>query len=338
MNANDNRQPILESEEVLKKVVELAHENNVKVLLSIGGFYGSLTFSTMAGKPKRRTEFIDQLRKYRDEFKLDGFDIDWEFPGRPGVSCNEVSEKNDADNLLKLVTEMRSSFPKKLITMTVSVHPFDGPDGIIKDVSEYAKKVNFINIMPYDIYGSWSKTTGPNAPFRWKANAEAPFSFRQSIDAWLKAKMPANKIVMGIPFYGRSLIAEVDMSADPKNMYVAKSGTVPQGDKNDATISESCPDSEPEFTGIWSYGNLRSQNILSEPKHPAYGWKRYWDETSQTPWLFNVDDKKFISYDDVQSIEVKVKYTQEKGLRGLMIWSLDQDNGELIEVLQPFRN
>ncbi|MDC1324846.1 glycosyl hydrolase family 18 protein, partial [Flavobacteriaceae bacterium] len=55
------------------------------------------------------------------------------------------------------------------------------------------------------------------------------------------------------------------------------------------------------------------------------GWKRYWDETAKVPYLFNEQTDEFISYDDPQSIDLKVKYALSKGLGGVMIWELSQD-------------
>lgn len=161
---------------------------------------------------------------------------------------------------------------------------------------------------------------------------------KQSIDSWLNAKFPANKVVMGFPFYGRSLTTTVDMTQDPTNIYVTKSDEIPKGDRDDTPWSEPCPGALPTVSGIWKYRNLRSQNVLTSPTTAGNGWIRYWDAPSQTPWLFNPTTSVFISYDDVESFKIKVDYALQKGLRGAMIWALDQDiNGELIDVLQGFR-
>lgn len=145
-------------------------------------------------------------------------------------------------------------------------------------------------------------------------------------------------MVIGFPFYGRSLTATVDMTQDPTNIYVPKSTEIPKGDRDDAVWSEPCPGAIRTVSGIWKYRNLRSENVLTNPTTAGNGWIRYWDTPSQTPWLFNPTTSIFISYDDVESFKIKVDYALQKGLRGTMIWALDQDiNGELIDVLQGFR-
>lgn len=85
-------------------------------------------------------------------------------------------------------------------------------------------------------------------------------------------------------------------------------------------------------SGVWRYGNLRSQGVLTTPTTASSPWIRQWDDVSQTPWLFNPTTKTFISYDDPVSIGVKTDYALSKNLGGLMVWSVDEDNGELLSV------
>lgn len=161
----------------------------------------------MVAQPQSRKTFIDKLIFYIKKFSLDGIDIDWEFPGRLGVSCNIFDDANDAKNFFVLLSEIRSAFDVEF--------PIGAP---MTDVSELANYVDFISIMDYDINGAWSETTGPNSPFDFTPAKGAQFSYKQSIDAWLDAKFPANKLVTGFPFYGRSVTATVDMTQDPTNL------------------------------------------------------------------------------------------------------------------------
>lgn len=72
--------------------------------------------------------------------------------------------------------------------------------------------------------------------------------------------------------------------------------------------------------------------MLTDPSTAASPWIRQWDKITQTPWLFNPESKTFISYDDPESIGIKTDYAISKNLGGLMVWSVDEDNGELLEV------
>ena len=70
----------IDNPERLRMIVGLKKKNpNLKVMLSIGG-WGSGRFSEMAASEKNRTAFVNDCRRIVDDFKLDGIDIDWEYP------------------------------------------------------------------------------------------------------------------------------------------------------------------------------------------------------------------------------------------------------------------
>lgn len=93
------------------------------------------------------------------------------------------------------------------------------------------------------------------------------------------------------------------------------------------------------MSGIWRYGNLRSEGVLTAPDKAAAPWIRKWDKVTQTPWLFNPKDKTFISYDDPKSISIKVDYALCKDLGGVMVFSVDEDssNNELLNEAYKIR-
>lgn len=118
-------------------------------------------------------------------------------------------------------------------------------------------------------------------------------------------------------------------------------GQPPHGDSYDAYWQDPYCSKDPGgLSGIWRYGNLRSQGVLTSPTTAASPWVRYWDNVTQTPWLFNPTDKTFISYDDPHSIAIKVNYALCKGLGGVMVWSVDEDsqNQELLTVAAQIRS
>ncbi|KAJ2383132.1 hypothetical protein GGI05_005416, partial [Coemansia sp. RSA 2603] len=116
----------------------------------------------------------------------------------------------------------------KLLTLAVRVEPFDGVSGPISDVSAFAKVVDFINLMTYDIAGTWNPTTSPNSPLQFSPGQGPQFSVASAIDAWGSAGWPTGQMNLGIPFYGYAMSARQDMSQNPTNMYVPISSTAPQ--------------------------------------------------------------------------------------------------------------
>jgi chitinase len=80
---------------------------------------------------------------------------------------------------------------------------------------------------------------------------------------------------------------------------------------------------------------LRSQGVLTSPTTAAAPWIRNFDEITQTPWLYNPTNKVYVSYDDPISLGVKTKHALSKDLAGLFVWSVEQDNGELLSAINP---
>ncbi|KAJ1931465.1 hypothetical protein EC988_009779, partial [Linderina pennispora] len=201
----------------------------------------------------------------------------------------------------------------------------------------FAKVVDYGNLMQYDINGGWNPETGPNAPFNFEQGKGMQVSFVSAIEDWTKAGWPANKLVAGVGFYGRSTIAKEDMTKDPQNQYQPQESVVPLGDSEDASWYDACAGSTAN-SGTWQWKHLRDQGVLTSANTAASPWVRQWDSTSQTPWLFNPSTKQFISYDDPESIAIKMKYASSKGLAGAMVWSVNMDTpgGELMSAIRSF--
>jgi chitinase len=58
----------------------------------------------------------------------------------------------------------------------------------------------------------------------------------------------------------------------------------------------------------------------------AGGYTRYWDTVAQVPYLYSPTTKRFISYDDPQSVSAKVDYANQEGLGGMMLWEVTNDS------------
>ncbi|KAL0077029.1 glycoside hydrolase [Phycomyces blakesleeanus] len=327
-------------ESALPKIIQLAHKANTKVLLSVGGWTGSQMFSPMVTTHEGRKKFIDWNLDFIKKYNTDGVDIDWEYPAKGAAACNKFTP-GDSQHLLSLLKELRAAldqkFPKerKLISMAVHVEPFVGKNGPMKNVSAFVPYFDHINIMTYDINGAWASVTGPNAPFKAEPGRPEVYSYTSAIQAWKNAGVPAEKITAGLAFYGRSIKAKVDMSLH-KSQYQPSEVGAPKGDSDDAWWSDPyCPKDGAGVSGIWKWSNIRSEGLLkSDLVSTGKGWTRYWDNVSQTPWLFNPSTKIYISYDDPRSLGVKVQHAVCEGLGGVMIWDIHQDNGELIRAVE----
>ncbi|KAF9581418.1 hypothetical protein BGW38_001578, partial [Lunasporangiospora selenospora] len=146
----------------MKELVVRGNQFGVPILMSIGGWTGSQTLSTIAADAALRKVFINNAMVFvrnntlpsyvekPDGWNMDGIDLDWEYPGRPGAACNTYAPQDSA-NYLILLRELRAQmdleFPtkRKLLTAAVRVQPFDGADGKpLADVSAYATYFDYI--------------------------------------------------------------------------------------------------------------------------------------------------------------------------------------------------
>ena len=136
------------------------------------------------------------------------FLISWEYPTKTGIGCNTMN-KDDTANFLSFLQELRldPTGHKLILTASTPILPYNGPDGSpLTDVSGFAKVLNHIEIMNYDIWGPWSPTVGPNAPLNdtCAATANQAGSAVSAVLKWHAAGMPWNQIVLGVAAYGHS--------------------------------------------------------------------------------------------------------------------------------------
>ncbi|KAI9500041.1 glycosyl hydrolases family 18-domain-containing protein [Coemansia spiralis] len=324
----------------LPQLVRDAHKAQTKVSVSIGGWTGSNRLSTIMHDPHKRAQMIRSINAFIDKYELDGIDIDWEFVGRQGSKCNKLNREEDSGNFLRFLRTLRASlharFPnaEKLISLAVHTEPFGNADGALKDTSMFAEFVDFASITAFDVNGPWSNTTGPNAPLTHEKNRGAQYSLKQSVDQWLESKWPADKLVAGVAFHGRSLTTKKVLTAkEGTSQYALFDKDVPQGDPEDAYWFDVCENVN-SMSGVWQYKHLRDQGVLKTANTTGEEWIRVWDNTTVTPWLYNPEMRRFISYDDPESVAQKVEFATKMKLKGMMAWSLHADyNNELLGEL-----
>ncbi|KAG2186181.1 hypothetical protein INT43_002619 [Umbelopsis isabellina] len=319
----------------LPNLIKLAHAAGTKVLVSNGGWSGSVAFSGMASSSTNRAQFIQWNVNFIKQYGTDGVDLDWEYPTSTGAGCNAVSA-NDITNFASLVKELRaaldSSFPgvHKEISLAVHLTPWGGAS-IVDDATSFVPYVDRFHVMSFDVNGAWNSTSGPNSPLHNTPGYGYPYGLVEGVNTWISAGVPANKIVAGVAFYGRVQTTNVASTTTQYNPAVVGA---PLGDSLDAPWQDAyCSSDVQSASGVWRYSYMRSQGLLTTPTTAAAPWVRHYDNVTQTPWLFNPSNKQYISYDDPISIGAKADYALSAGLAGLFCWSLDEDNGELLAAM-----
>jgi chitinase len=267
------------------------------ILVSIGGWTWSGNFSDMALTRKSRSLFIESALKFVQKYSLDGLDIDWEYPGMSGN--NNRFRPEDKQNYTLLLKELRKRFDREekrlgrhLVTSIATGASSDFLE--LTEIAEVQRYVDTINLMSYDYYvPSWDKTTGHHAPLFTNPADPKKISADRSVREYENAGVPANKIVLGIPFYGKSWA----------NVSSLNNGLFQPGTEAPSTYLP--------------YSNLGSlQNN---------GYLRYWDAIAAAPFLYNKDAHIFVSYEDAESLGAKCNYVLEHKLAGVMFWEYSND-------------
>jgi len=291
-----------------------AEHPHLEVLIALGGWTGSAHFSdaaaTAAGRERLAASAIATfLEDHGDAF--DGIDLDWEYPVEGGLAGNGARPE-DRRNFTELVATFRRALDdwgatrdrRPLLTIATAASPW-----LMRnlEVEALAGLVDWIGVMTYD-YAVGTPATGFNAPL-FAAAPEAP-SVAATIDAYLEAGAPPERLVLGIPFYARA---------------VAGVAPGPAGDGLDQPARGAAP-------APWGPDTLDWRRLVAADP-VAHGFRRHWHELARVPWLHHRERGIWISYDDPRSVHHKAAYAALRGLKGVMIWELGGDDGRLIAAV-----
>jgi chitinase len=270
-------------------LISKAHAAGVKVLVSIGGGDGiqGPRFNTMAASESSRQTFVKTVRNFLIKHGYDGVDIDWEVPNAA-----------DRANCNTLMQELRNGLPSPwLISMAVTADPRNYGQGL--DIPALAPILDFMNVMTYDYYGTWSGATGHVSPlFQNPADPSQAGSVKTSMDLYANQYgVAVAKLNIGTPFYGYEW--------DGTDQLWAQCSTCPSSSQNYA----------PYIKGLVN----------------QQGWTRNFDSVGAAPYLTNrnitgLNVPGFITYDDETTTWRKTYYVMKKrGFGGVFMWELSAD-------------
>ncbi|CAB4054658.1 E3.2.1.14 [Lepeophtheirus salmonis] len=161
------------------------YNKELKTMVAIGGWNeASKKFSPMVADPERRYTFIKSAVQFLRRYNFDGIDLDWEYPTQ-----RDGGRPQDKENYAKLIKEMREAFEREA-------------DQTGKD------RLNHI-YGSYDYHSSLETAVNHHSPlFRIKEISEFDFRTDLNIESTIKYYLghgaSPNKLVLGIPTYGRS--------------------------------------------------------------------------------------------------------------------------------------
>ncbi|KAF3901764.1 Chitotriosidase-1 [Arthrobotrys entomopaga] len=298
----------------------------LKVWISVGGWSfndnGTIwqpVFSDLASSQSKRSKFINNMIKFMIQYGFDGCDLDWEYPGAP----DRGGHKADVENYVSLMKETNDAFkahPKKFGLS------FTAPTSFWYlrwfDLENIHPHVDFINVMSYDLHGIWDGNNPIGAHVLGHTNIT---EIDLALDLFWRTKVPSDKIHLGFGFYGRSFKLKNPSCSDPGCAFEGPADAGP------------CTDT----AGILSYKEIQSLIDVSGGAKPKL------DKAAQVNYL-TWGSGNWISYDDKATYEAKVKFGNQRGLGGLLIWAVDQDDtkwnamkavtGQTALITNPFQS
>ncbi|KAK0390017.1 hypothetical protein NLU13_2461 [Sarocladium strictum] len=275
----------------VKQLYRLKKANRgLKTMLSIGGWTWSTNFPAAAASASTRQTFAKSSVTLMKDWGFDGIDIDWEYPKNDQEAANMVL-------LLQAVRDELDAYSADHANgyhFQLSIAAPAGPDNYnLLKLQELGALLDHINLMAYDFAGSFSDYAGHQAnlyPNPDNPNS-TPFSTDVAVKAYIAGGVPAEKLVLGMPIYGRGYTG-TDGLGKPFT-------GIGQGDWE---------------AGIWDYKSL-----------PKSGATIEYDNVAHATYSWDPSTKELISFDTPDMVSEKVNYLKDLGLGGSMFWEASGD-------------
>ncbi|MWC31153.1 glycosyl hydrolase family 18 protein [Paenibacillus sp. MMS18-CY102] len=285
---------------------------HLKLLISVGGWSWSNNFSNMAKTEETRRAFANSVVEFLRAYKLDGLDIDWEYPVEGGEDDNAHSPE-DRENFVLMAQAVREALDAagsedgKYYLQTIAASQGDSfvVNANLADSSRY---LDFINIMTYDYSGSWEPFAHHNSPLYYDKNHPKDYAPRNNtlggVMGELNGVVPHYKVQIGVPFYGKGWV-----------------GCPADGEY------QNCESSAP--FGTWENGAFDFTDI-EENYLNHDGYVKHWNEASKAASLYNPNNGVFLTYNDEASMMYIASLVQSLDLPGVMSWEISGDRNRTL--------
>jgi len=259
-------------------VINTAHTNGVKVILTVVNFTGS-EIHTILTNPSVKQTFFNNVLSRMQQYSLDGINIDFE--------SLLTSDRGDVIN--GFMTDLSTFIKATVPTAEIS---FAGPavNWSSWKLQGLVDACDYVFIMGYDFYGSWSTNSGPSAPY-----LGGSYNIYNTVNtqyASPTSTMP-HKLILGVPYFGCKWLTRTNGINSSVIQYVSST-----------RFTTDQPNSQ-------TYGLLWATNY----QVPWYRW-----QNNDTSWYQ-------VWFDNDSSLGVKYGLAQSKNYKGVGMWALGYDKG-----------
>ncbi len=261
--------------------VDWAHERGYKVWgLVTNSFDPVLTAEVLTSSSLRR-KVIDQLIVYANLYDLDGINLDF-----------ENFHVDYRDYYTQFVRELAPLCREEGLVLSVDVSMITQNEywSLAYDREALGEIVDYVMLMAYDEHWGASPVAGSVSSLPW---------VEEGLQEVLE-KVPADKLVLGVPFYARKW-------------------TIEEGDDGEEEVS----------SRAFSMGRI--EDIIEERD-----FEIEWDEDArQNLAVYEDDDKTYkIWLEDADSMKQRVELVNEYDLAGIAAWRRGFEKPEIWELIQ----
>ncbi|XP_052770773.1 chitinase-3-like protein 1 [Mya arenaria] len=269
---------------------------HLKTILAVGGWeHGSRPFSMMTSSFETRQVFINQSVAFLTKHGLDGLEIFWEYP----TNYERGGLWEDKQNFADLLTEMGPVYRKAGLILSAAVPSARWIIDAGYNPEVMQRELDFVSVMTYDLHGSWETTVGHHSPLR----SSDKLNMKSVAEYWVSKGMSKEKLVIGLPLYGRTF-----QLASP---YLTAPGS--------GAVGPGSPGKYTDEPGFLAYNEVCE--LLSSEQAD---FRRHWLQQADVPYM--EDGQDWVGYDDPDSITAKVAWLIGEGYAGAMVWTLDMDD------------
>ncbi|KAL5089523.1 hypothetical protein Trisim1_005218 [Trichoderma cf. simile WF8] len=286
---------------------------DTKKIVSFGGWgfsTGVASYEVLrkAMSPESRDRFVSNIVSFVKEARVDGIDLDWEYPGAPDIPGIPAGLPSDTRNYLDTLRSLRKALPAKY-SLSIAVpasywylRPFP--------IQEMSQVVDYIVYMAYDLHGQWdvgngwamSGCPGGNC-LRSHVNQTEVMLVLSMIT---KAGVNANKVVVGESSYGRSFRMAKAGCTGPDCTFTGANGQ-----------SNAAKGRCTNASGYLS--NAEINEIISKPSKSKKTW---FDKDTASNYLV-YDDVEWVAYMSDHTKEVRRDKWKQLNFGGSVDWAVD---------------
>lgn len=256
--------------DMAERVLKKADKYGVRVHLTLTCFDAQV-MEAVLNQPSKRSKLAESVAELVNDYGGHGVSVDFE-----GVPYSVKQTLVDfVQQLSGLVEEV-----------TVATPAVDWNSAF--DYDELAAASDALFIMGYGYHWSGGDP-GPISPL-YGGGIWGSYSLEWSVEDHIKWGAPADRILLGLPLYGRSW-----------------------------------PSTSTDVPGV-ATGN--GEAVVYEVAVPAAdSLGRHYDEQTQTPYAFP-SNKEQLWYDDIESLRSKIAYAMDEDLLGVGFWALNYEGGD----------